>query len=432
MKRDLRQLGHYLWDGLWFIPGLLALVGLASGLALSGFLGFEYHGLLTAKENGFGVSLVVNVLVGLAGGLITVAGVVFSMTMVVLSSTSAQLGPRLLGDFLRRMTTKLAVGGFLAAFLFQVLIATGLTMGKPVSALVVLTSIFSSLFTFCLLLVFIHLVARFVRVPFLINDVANRLQRALVDFRKMGSKPNSLEEPVLHSDSSGQPVHADKAGYIQVVEAQEVISLATKKGWLVQFLRRAGDFVAEGDPIALVYGSQAGDDLNERVNGMVSLGSERTAQQDVCFALHQLVEISTKALSPGINDPWTAVTVIDRIEGVLAPLADQPLPAGLWYGDDGQLRLAIPVPRVADILGTAYHSIRQFGYQLPPVALALVRSYGRIAERNLHPDFAVSLSHHLKALREDVARAEWNSADQKAFQEDFQAASKSLQQKLSK
>ena len=188
MKRDLRQLAHNLWDGLWFVPGLLALGGLLAGLSLSGFCGFELFGLLVDDGQSFDVALVVNVLVGLAGGLITVAGVVFSMTMVVLSSTSAQLGPRLLGDFLQRMTTKSAVGGFLAAFLFQVLIALGLAMGKPVSAFVVLLSVFSSLFTFCLLLVFIHLVARFIRVPFLINDVADHLTTAMRDFHEMGQR----------------------------------------------------------------------------------------------------------------------------------------------------------------------------------------------------------------------------------------------------
>ena len=430
MKRDVRQVAHNLWDGLWFVPGLLALVGLLLGLSLSGLLGFEFFGLLTDEKPDFEVSLVVNVLVGLAGGLITVAGVVFSMTMVVLSSTSAQLGPRLLGDFLQRMTTKLAIGGFLAAFLFQVLIALGLAMGESVSKYIVLTSVFSSLLTFYLLLVFIHLVARFIRVPFLIDDVANNLQKALLDFRGMGLKPTDLGESLPSDQTGAYRVLADKAGYIQVVEAQELVCLAVSEDGLIQFLRKAGDFVAEGDAIAITYGGGEGESWSEQINSLVSLGSERTAQQDVGFALHQLVEIATKALSPGINDPWTARTVIDRIEGVLAPLAEDPFPAGLWYSKDARLRLAIPVPRVADVLGVAYHSIRQFGYEIPSVALALVRSYRRISERDLHPDFAVALNHHLEALAEDVDRAAWNSADRSVFDEEYHKVIEALSQRL--
>ena len=419
MKREARQLSHYLWDGLWFIPGLLALCGLGAGLLLSGFLNIDLFGLFTGAEGDFDVALVVNVLVGLAGGLITVAGVVFSMTMVVLSSTSAQLGPRLLGDFLRRKTTKLAVGGFLAAFLFQVLVAIGLAMGNPISALVVLVSISSSLLTFCLLLVFIHLVARFIRVPFLITDVAGNLEKGMKDFLHMGSRPSTLNEPLLKSDEKAHQIFADKTGYLQYIEAQELLSMASENNCLIQLRRRAGDFVAKGDVIAMVYGLEE-EKLSERVNSLVSVGAERTAQQDVGFALHQLVEIATKALSPGINDPWTAITVIDRIEGVLVPLAGDPFPAGFWYDSNEVLRLMIPVPRVAEILAVAYDPIRQFGYELPTVGLALVRSYGRYSTRKLHPDFAIALRHHLDALAEDVARGNWNSIRPRELREGVQ------------
>ena len=212
---------------------------------------------------------------------------------------------------------------------------------------------------------------------------------------------------------------ADKTGYIQFVESQELVCLAVEEDGLIQFRRKAGDFVSEGDVLAMTYGGGDGEKWTEKINGLVSQGSERTAQQDVGFALHQLVEIATKALSPGINDPWTALTVIDRIEGVLAPLAGEPFPAGLWHSKDDRLRLSIPVPRVADVLGTAYHAIRQFGYEIPQVAFALMRSYGRLGSRELHADFAVALKHHLEVLQEDVARGNWNSADRKRFEEEF-------------
>ena len=430
MKREVRQLSHNLWDGLWFVPGIFAASGLLVGLVLSGFLNVEFFGLLQTEEVQFDTALVVNVLVGLAGALITVAGVVFSMTMVVLSSTTAQFGPRLLGDFLQRMTTKLAVGGFLAAFLFQVLIALGLAMGKPVSGLVVLVSVFSSLLTFCLLLVFIHLVARFIRVPFLINDVANHLKEALIDFNQSCAQPTTFDSSLPDDNESGHRIRADNTGYIQVVEAQELLKLASERDGLVQLLRKAGDFVTEGDVIAVTYDWDEGKNLSKEINGLVSLGTERTAQQDVGFALHQLVEIATKALSPGINDPWTASTVIDRIEGALAPLSEEPFPAGLWYSEDGKLRLAIPVPRVSDILSAAYHSIRQFGYEIPSVAFSLVGSYRRMSGRKLHPDFAISLSHHLEALAEDVARANWNTADRSKFEERYRETSKVLAKQL--
>ncbi|GHC41486.1 DUF2254 domain-containing protein [Roseibacillus persicicus] len=410
MKQDARQVVYNLWSGLWFIPGLLTFIGLFVGLFFAGMLG--HQPLPRGSRIVFEPSLAVSVLTSLAGALITVVGVVFSITMVVLSSASSQLGPRLLTNFLNKTGTKVAIGAFVGAFSYQLIVASALSMGKEVPDLTVWIGLGGGLASFGILLGFLHMVARFIQVPFVVDEVTRNLSKALGGFLEFGAKsPPSSNSSSREENRPEVRVTSEEEGFVQRIEIRGLVPQAAKHEAEVDLLRRAGQFVAAGDVLAVVRGGTDREELGEKIRNAYSLGPERTAQQDVEYALRQLVEIATKALSPGINDPETAINVIARVGGALARVSNVSLPSGKWYDDEECLRVKLPVTDVEGLLGTAYHPLRQFGAEIPTVSIALMESFVRLAERELHPEFAKVLKQHVTWLDEAVSKEDWLESD---------------------
>jgi uncharacterized membrane protein len=222
-----------------------------------------------------------------------------------------------------------------------------------------------------------------------------------------GSRVASLPEDF---ERGARPVHAATDGYLQLIDSDALMALACEEGLQLRLERRPGHYLVKGRAMVMVWpGDRVTDALAEKMNGAFVLGSQRTATQDVEFSFLQLVEIAVRALSPGINDPFTAIACVDRLGSALCSLAKRDMPSSCRYDAQGRLRLVAPGPTFDGIVDAAFNQIRQNARSSPAVAIRMLETIAQIAGhvKNV-PDLA-SLHRHAdmiaRGAREGVAEA---------------------------
>ena len=360
MRRPLKWLG----DQFWALPLACALA--AAGLALA----------LGALDRSLSSSPTLPVPLLFAGGpegarallsaiitsMISFTGLVFSITIVVLQLTSSQFSPRVLRTFLRDRFNQLALGVFVSTFVYGLVVLRSVRGTAQVDPFVPQVSVTAS-FAFVLASVvvflgYIHHVTQMIRAATII-DTIGRETAALIE-RRHPSDAAERPAPVL----PGGPVHrvaAARAGVVQVVDDAALLRLAEASATTVVLLRAVGEFVPEGAPLLEVRGGAAGAGPDAaRLRRAVQLGIERSMDQDVGFGLRQLVDITERALSPGINDPTTAVQAVDQLHDLLRRLSTRSLPPRTRTTSDGRLAVVVPQPGFEDLLGLACEEVHRW------------------------------------------------------------------------
>jgi len=165
--------------------------------------------------------------------------------------------------------------------------------------------------------------------------------------------------------TAGRRVASDASGVVQQVDDRALLELAEAHGVTIRMVRAVGEFVPEGAALLEVHGADLPDEASLRA--AVHLGKERVLDDDPGFGLRQLVDIAERALSPGINDPTTAVQVIDQLHDLLRLLAARPLPERQTLGEDGRLAVHVPQPTFEDHLHLAVDEIAHWGADSPRV-----------------------------------------------------------------
>lgn len=161
-------------------------------------------------------------------------------------------------------------------------------------------------------------------------------------------------------DGSAKVIASPRLGVIVSIDEKRLVRLAADLDVVVRTDRRPGDFLPEGAPLLRVLGDAEGP-MVEALAGCFSFSRERTMQQDVAFGLRQLVDIAERALSPGINDPTTAVQALDQVHDVLRRLATRPLRNGLHADDMGTVRLVMPPETFAEYADLGLEEIEAYG-----------------------------------------------------------------------
>ena len=262
----------------------------------------------------------------IAGSMITVAGVTFSMTMVAVSFASSQFGPRLIGNFMRDRGNQLTLGTFIATFVYCMLLLRSVHQGSETdtSTYVPYFSVFIALLlalaSIFVLIYFIHHVPETMNVSNIIARLGNQLKNDIVQF--YGVSDDSLREDISAEDrdlfiekvKEGKPrrLLCETHGYIQALETSTVIAMIKEHNLSIYACKTPGDFVFEGECMLEVSNADDLDDetFNE-LQKAFAFGPERTTTQNTLLLVDQLVEIAARALSPGMNDPFTACTCIN-------------------------------------------------------------------------------------------------------------------------
>lgn len=430
------------WDRLrtsyWFVPTILAV----SATALS-FLTVHLDTVLNAKwvrATGWiwagGPEGARNVLATIAGSTITVAGVVFSITIVSLTLASTQFGPRLLRNFMADRATQFVLGVFVSTFLYCLLVLRtirGTDAATFVPFLSVTCGLIFAVASVGFLIFFIHHVSSSILAETLIGRVATELQEGIDRLypdslgKAAGRNCAAAKPPVTKGESHS--VHAPTSGFIQALDTDRVLEIATEKQLLIRLHRRPGDFVAEGALLAEVWPKEkAGEKLSAELRRAFFFGPQRTPTQDVEYSIDQLVEVALRALSPGINDPFTAITCIEWLGAALIRLGDRKFPARFRYDENDELRVIADVTDFAGLAASSLDQTRQYGSSSVSVTLRMLNMLERVGSEIRSPENREVLRGHAQKIRDDgIARA-GNAADRAEIEAGFAAAESALRE----
>ncbi len=427
------------WENLsssyWFIPTIMSI--LATGLS---FLTVHVDTLVNAKwarAAGWlwagGPEGARSVLSTIAGSTITVAGVVFSITIVTLSLASSQFGPRLLRNFMNDRATQVVLGVFVSTFLYSLLILRtirGTDATSFVPFLSVTSGILFAVASVGFLIFFIHHVPNSILAENLVGRVAEELQ-----FRVDRLYPDPLgdgpRERKSHIDAQlprafaaeAKPIDAQKSGFIQAIDEESLLELAAREGMIIQLCRRPGDFIAEEAAIALAWpADKITPEFAEKCSDTFFFGWHRTPHQDIEYAIDQLVEVAVRALSPGINDPFTAMSCIEWLGVALIKVGRRQIPSALHYDEENHLRLVTNVTDYAGIAAAALNQIRQYGRSSVGVVARLLDMLARVATELPKAEDREVLLGHARAIRDDGVAAAKNERDQRDIEEVFEKA----------
>jgi len=330
------------------------------------------------------------ILSAIAGSMISVATTAFSITIVALQLASSQFGPRLLRNFMQDTGNQIVLGTFISTFVYSLMVLrtiNGVNKNEFVPHLAVTVGIGLALASVGVLIYFIHHSAASIQVDNVIGKVAEELEAAIDRLfptqigrgaSKHRQEPLSADIPT-DFDRESSPIPAASSCYVQAIDTEVLMQIAKDEDLLIEIQHHPGDFVVKGSPLVLVYPAAARKKLVKQINNAFVLGVQRTIQQDVKFPIDQLVEIAARALSPGINDPFTAVTCIDRLSAALCHLAQKEIPSNYRYDDTDKLRVIARSVTFEAALDKAFNQIRQYGHSSTAVTIRLLDAIAIIA-----------------------------------------------------
>lgn len=348
------QLWGRLRGSFWFTPALIVLGSMLLAAALVE-LGAGLDTDLSAwspRLFGAGADGSRAMLSAIATSMVTVAGVVFSITIVTLSLTSTQYSPRVLRNFMRDAPTQVVLGIFVGIFAYCLVVLRTIRGGDEgafIPSLAVLGGMAYAFVGIGVLIYFIHHVALGIQASTILDRIASDTVHAIDHLfpQELGEPP-----PVAHA-SADLPedwvaVRAQRSGYVKFIDAEALVRAAVKGHRVLRLRISVGDHVPEGATLAEVEGGGAlPSELAQQVRDCVVLARQRTVEQDAAFGLQQLVDVALRALSPGINDPTTACMCLNELGWLLARLAQRAMPEPLRF-QDGRLRVIAPVPEFSD------------------------------------------------------------------------------------
>lgn len=350
---------------LWFVPATYMLCALALALVL---VRVDRRATIQASARvlyGGGADGARALLSTIASSMLTIAGLVFSITIVALQLASSQFSPRVLRTFLRDSVTQRSLGMFLGSFVFAMTLLPEVrtstdTTPESVPSLSVFVAFVLVQLSVLVFVRYIHHMAHSIRAVNVIARIAAETHEAIRGLYpdEGGDEPNDgVATPTAAPTSV--VIHRGRAGVVTHVDADQLLDLARDNQLTIELVPSIGDFVPHGATLARVWGEL--DDVSAQVAECVALAEERTTEQDAVFGFRQLVDIAERALSPGINDPTTARQALDQLHDLLRAVCVRKIPAAERVGEHGQLLLILPRPSWDDYVQLAFEEIRHYG-----------------------------------------------------------------------
>ena len=367
------------------------------------------------------------ILIAIAAAIITVAGVLFSITILVLQLASQQFGPRMLRNFIRDMGTQFSLGAFVSTFVYSVL-ALGSVESAPAADFVphlsVTVALALTLIDLGIVIYFIHHVAASIQLTAVVSGIARDFRSTLANVQADTSRsqaaeargPDAAELNALVGDV-GAPVLAHASGFIQSVGHRHLMGIAVSSDTVIRLVRRPGHFVVEGQPVALVVPGDAAAAVAAALERAHIVGPNRTLTQDMGFAIDQLVEVAIRALSPAVNDTFTALNCIDWLGDCLSHAAVSELPDGIHRDAAGNIRIIEPVITMDRLVKGATDKIRQAGSGMPAVLIRMLENMGKLLRSVQTPELRAVVEAHARLILrsgEETVREESDRADIRA------------------
>ncbi len=406
-----------LWDSLnssyWFVPTVMAIMFtvLAFGLLRLDRLGYygpleKWGWIYTGSADGAR-----GVLSTVAGSTIGITATAFSITIVALQLASSNFGPRILRNFMQDVGNKVVLGTFISTFVYSLLILRAIygsaeDRNQFVPHLSVTVGIILAVICTGVLIYFIHHASTIIQVSYVISQISQELDRAIERLfpKKIGySEPqHKHSEAIIPEDFDKEafPIRASSKGYVQAIDTDKLMDIACKHNLIVKILTPPGKFTIKGGTTVKILAMETGNsttpfnDIQKQIHQAFILGRERNEQQDIEFPINELVEIALRALSPSLNDPFTAIRCIDHLSDGLARLAQTDFPSPYRYDGFDNLRVIAHPVTFSGLTDTAFNQIRQNCSNDVAVTIRLLESIAVIAEYTENPQDKKALRRH--------------------------------------
>lgn len=409
----------------WFIPSLMAFFAIVLGAVMvwldagpgAGWLdGVGWY--QSVKAEGAH-----QVLSTIAGSMITVAGVTFSITIVAISYASSQYGPRVLTNFMSDRGNKVTLGTFIATFLYCLVVLRtirGGDKGAFVPQMAVVVGILLAVCSIGVLIYFIHHVPQTIHV----NNVIALIGRQLI--RDVDKRFPAFigEEPEGKGEASGASpaevaglfrygegskvarIEGCATGYIQAIDNSALMEAAQSNDLVLRLRYRPGDYLLAGRTLLEAWPAERVDpDVAEALRSAYSTGSRRTTFGDLGFLMNELVEIATRALSSGVNDPTTARTCLDWLGAGATEIARRRLPDPHRVDGEGKLRVIAPPDGFREYIHRAFGELRQYLAGDANAAVHALRTLGEVATACAARDQIEAISAEARRLGEAASQA---------------------------
>jgi len=395
MRAHLRKTVQALTDAFWALPAVIVLclcglgilaVDIQAADALPSWLPDEwiYGGGDTGARTLLGA---------IASSTISVAGTLFSITIAALTLASSQMGPRLLRNFMRDRGNQLTLGVFLGTFGYALIVLRSVRGGEDsafVPALGVTIGLLLAGACIALLIYFVHHVASRINVDTVIDlvhdDVLKGVERLTLD-QEPPARPDAIDW------RQGCEVCLKDDGYLQQIDTDALLDWAQEKDCVVRFLRRPGEFVFPHTPVARI--SRPIEGAEGAIRNCVALSRQGGSPGDLTFPVGQLVEVAVRALSPGINDPRTAISVLNRLGATLTSLSRRSLDDGA-HERDGVVWVRFPPLDYSDLTNVMFEMIRESAGGSPSVLIHLVTVLTEVAGVETVPERLEVLRRHAR------------------------------------
>jgi uncharacterized membrane protein len=375
---------------LWLVPvvqtlGIVVLFGITytvDRMAYDGWIQFPSWVL-----NGSADSARV-VLATVAAAIITVVGIVFSITIVALTLASTQFGPRMLRNFVRDPGTQVSLGTFVASFCYAMVALVsvgGGPHGDFVPHLSITVTFVLTLADVAVLIFFLNHIASMIQLPVVIARIAATLDNEIAALDVGGdigaARGPTHEELCARLEESGAPIRTPRSGYLQVVRHDSLLKTATKADAVIQLPYRPGHFVVAGQVIAWVWPPEAAESVEVRLALGHITGAYRTLPQDISFGFDQLVEIALRALSPAVNDTFTGMTCVDWIADGLCRISTSWRPQRIRRDAEGNIRVIAYQPDFERLVERTFDTIRQAAVGMPAIMIRQLEAIAKIIEQ---------------------------------------------------
>ena len=407
---------------LWPLPVAGVVLAVVAGVLLPRLDAYVDEGLppwLAALLFGGDGGAARTLLSAISSSLITVTSLTFSLTIVTLQLASSQFSPRLLRTFSSDRFIQATLAIFLSTFTFALTVLRAVRSGDDgatafVPRLSVTLAFALAIVSVLGLVLFLAHLARQIRVETMLRDVHDDASATVQSMTSPLDDDTRPEPAIPTPPTNAIEVKAPSSGFVTSFDEAGLLSAATEMNACVVLESYPGSSIVEGTPIGAAWSLSGGlsDDDWNRLQGAlrdsIGVGFERTSAQDISYGLRQLTDVANKALSPGINDPTTAIHALSHISAILCQIAGRKLRSVVLHDADDEIRVVLRRPSFAEVLDVAITQPRRYGASDPQVMARLFRLLEELA---WHVHDYPPIRDQLQRLRTTVAESDFHEAE---------------------
>ena len=437
-----RAAARHRWDRLkvsfWFAPTLMALAAVLLAWAMYWLDSHIPNAALA--DSRFILSGTVaelrSTLLNIAGTVLATAGVVFTLLTLPLSTVAAQYGSRLLRLFLGDRTTQFVLGMFVGTFVYCLAGALSIpsTAVEPAGPQLTATvGLYLMLATFATLVLLVQHISTMLQAPNIAAAAGAELREVvhaeITDQLTRGGDQSGTGQGALDAlvETEGYPARVTGTGYLQYIDPETMLTLAREKNLVIRLLHKPGHYVWPGMVVAQIWpASRVDEQLAAQIRQAFQIGNVRTPTQDVQYAVNQLTEMAVRAMSPAINDPFTAMTCLDYLGEGLTLFIRQGEKGPHYYDREGRLRLVLEPVTFDQLLNAAFDMLRHASCDNASVLLHMLAVIDVISQEAKAPEARQLLLRHVSLIQAESQAGDLIEQDRQAIHRSGEA----LQTKL--